>query len=222
MAGHRNHAANAAAWAAMRAAEAEERAAYMERRRAEKAARREANRAAWWGRMGREFPDGKPAAPAVEPAPAVAVAPAPVPANPVSGFDVNEPSAGQGDVTTLAKDGLRYAIVHEGGAFSVLLPNGEELQAPTYDAALELVGMAHDVALSEAEALPKFERGMTFSIGRESYTVEGIGCKIGYRNTRPGAKRHETMRRLTERGECITLNAGSKCERTIYAADIAA
>lgn len=57
MAGHQNHAANAAAWAAMRAAEAEERAAYMGQRRAEKAARRAANRAAWWGRMGREVPE---------------------------------------------------------------------------------------------------------------------------------------------------------------------
>lgn len=56
MAGHSNHAANAAAWAAMRT----EQAAAMEQRRAEraaaKAARREANRAAWWCRYGLEAP----------------------------------------------------------------------------------------------------------------------------------------------------------------------
>lgn len=67
MAGHANHNANAAAWAAMRA----EQAAAMEQRRAErateKAARREANRAAWWGRMGREVPGAYEYAEAVAP-----------------------------------------------------------------------------------------------------------------------------------------------------------
>ena len=56
MAGHSNHAANAAAWARMRADQAQA----MEQRRAAnaaaKAARREANRAAWWGRLGKAAP----------------------------------------------------------------------------------------------------------------------------------------------------------------------
>ena len=85
-----------------------------------------------------------------------------------------------------------------------------------------MVAMAHDVALTEAEALPRFERGMTFSVGEETYTVEGVGCTIKYRNTDPGSKRRDAVRCITDRGECITLYANSKCERSIYAAYIAA
>ena len=115
MAGHQNHAANAAAWAAMRAAEAEERTAYLERRRAEKAARRAANRAAWWGRMGREVPEPETALEpeaAPEPVavarqePETALEPEAAPVPTLSGFRVTEPGEDLGYVTVLSKDGL--------------------------------------------------------------------------------------------------------------------
>lgn len=206
MAGHANHNANAAAWAAMRA----EQAAAMEQRRAEraaeKAARREANRAAWWGRMGREVPG---AAEATEDAAELAV----------SRCKVDHVAPAEWHVTT--SDGTGYMV--EGAGFTVSF-EGEAYTVPTLKAAAELVELAEQTRRDEADAVAVFEAGMRSEHGGVSYTVErATASGVTVRTDAAGATRRQTLKvRRSDRGQYVKLNANSKAERVIYAADMAA
>lgn len=206
MAGHANHNANAAAWAAMRA----EQAAAMEQRRAEraaeKAARREANRAAWWGRMGREVPG---AAEATEDAAELAV----------SRCKVDHVAPAEWHV--VSADGAGYTV--EGAGFTVSF-EGEAYTVPTLKAAAELVELAEQTRRDEADAVAVFEVGMRSEHGGVSYTVErATASGVTVRTDAAGATRRQTLKvRRSNRGQYVKLNANSKAERAIYAADMAA
>ena len=206
MAGHANHNANAAAWAAMRA----EQATAMEQRRAEraaeKAARREANRAAWWGRMGREVPG---AAEATEDAAELAV----------SRCKVDHVAPAEWHVTT--SDGTGYMV--EGAGYVVTI-EGEVYTVPTLKAAAELVELAEQTRRDEADAVAVFEVGMRSEHGGVSYTVErATASGVTVRTDAAGATRRQTLKvRRSDRGQYVKLNANSKAERVIYAADMAA
>lgn len=207
MAGHANHNANAAAWAAMRA----EQAAAMEQRRAEraaeKAARREANRAAWWGRMGREVPG---AAEATEDAAAELA---------VSRCKVDHVAPAEWHV--VSADGAGYTV--EGAGFTVSF-EGEAYTVPTLKAAAELVELAEQTRRDEADAVAVFEVGMRSEHGGVSYTVErATASGVTVRTDAAGATRRQTLKvRRSDRGQYVKLNANSKAERVIYAADMAA
>ena len=206
MAGHANHNANAAAWAAMRA----EQAAAMEQRRAEraaeKAARREANRAAWWGRMGREVPG---AAEATEDAAELDV----------SRCKVDHVAPAEWHV--VSADGAGYTV--EGAGFTVSF-EGEAYTVPTLKAAAELVELAEQTRRDEADAVAVFEVGMRSEHGGVSYTVErATASGVTVRTDAAGATRRQTLKvRRSDRGQYVKLNANSKAERVIYAADMAA
>ena len=207
MAGHANHNADAAAWAAMRA----EQAAAMEQRRAEraaeKAARREANRAAWWGRMGREVPG---AAEATEDAAAELA---------VSRCKVDHVAPAEWHV--VSADGAGYTV--EGAGFTVSF-EGEAYTVPTLKAAAELVELAEQTRRDEADAVAVFEVGMRSEHGGVSYTVErATASGVTVRTDAAGATRRQTLKvRRSDRGQYVKLNANSKAERVIYAADMAA
>lgn len=207
MAGHANHNANAAAWAAMRA----EQAAAMEQRRAEraaeKAARREANRAAWWGRYGLEAPG---AAEATEDAAAELA---------VSRCKVDHVAPAEWHV--VSADGAGYTV--EGAGFTVSF-EGEAYTVPTLKAAAELVELAEQTRRDEADAVAVFEVGMRSEHGGVSYTVErATASGVTVRTDAAGATRRQTLKvRRSDRGQYVKLNANSKAERVIYAADMAA
>lgn len=206
MAGHANHAQNAAAWAAMRA----EQAAAMEQRRAEraaeKAARREANRAAWWGRMGREVPG---AAEATEDAAELAV----------SRCKVDHVAPAEWHVTT--SDGTGYMV--EGAGYVVSI-EGEAYTVPTLDAARELVELAEETRRDEADAVAVFVDGMRLECGQVVYTVEhATASRVRVRTDAAGAVKRQTLTlHRGPRGQYVKLHANSKAERVIYAADMAA
>lgn len=207
MAGHANHNANAAAWAAMRA----EQAAAMEQRRAEraaeKAARREANRAAWWGRMGREVPG---AAEATEDAAAELA---------VSRCKVDHVAPAEWHVTT--SDGTGYMV--EGAGYVVTI-EGEAYTVPTLKAAAELVELAEQTRRDEADAVAVFADGMRIECGQVVYTVEhATASKVRVRTEAAGAVKRQTLTlHRGPRGQYVKMHANSKAERVIYAADLAA
>lgn len=207
MAGHANHNANAAAWAAMRA----EQAAAMEQRRAEraaeKAARREANRAAWWGRMGREVPG---AAEATEDAAAELA---------VSRCKVDHVAPAEWHV--VSADGTGYMV--EGAGYVVTI-EGEAYTVPTLDAARELVELAEQTRRDEADAVAVFADGMRLECGQVVYTVEhATASKVRVRTEAAGAVERQTLTlHRGPRGQYVKLHANSKAERVIYAADLAA
>lgn len=207
MAGHANHDANAAAWAAMRAEQARAAEARRAERAAEKAARREANRAAWWGRMGREVPG---AAEATEDATAELA---------VSRCKVDQVAPAEWHVTT--SDGTGYMV--EGAGFTVSF-EGEAYTVPTLKAAAELVELAEQTRRDEADAAAVFEVGMRSEHGGVSYTVErATASGVTVRTDAAGATRRQTLKvRRSDRGQYVKLNANSKAERVIYAADMAA
>lgn len=206
MAGHANHDANAAAWAAMRAEQARAAEARRAERAAEKAARREANRAAWWGRMGREVPG---AAEATEDAAELVV----------SRCKVDHVAPAEWHVTT--SDGTGYMV--EGAGFTVSF-EGEAYTVPTLKAAAELVELAEQTRRDEADAVAVFEVGMRSEHGGVSYTVErATASGVTVRTDAAGATRRQTLKvRRSDRGQYVKLNANSKAERVIYAADMAA
>lgn len=207
MAGHANHDANAAAWAAMRAEQARAAEARRAERAAEKAARREANRAAWWGRMGREVPG---AAEATEDAAAELA---------VSRCKVDHVAPAEWHVTT--SDGTGYMV--EGAGYVVTI-EGEAYTVPTLKAAAELVELAEQTRRDEADAVAVFEVGMRSEHGGVSYTVErATASGVTVRTDAAGATRRQTLKvRRSDRGQYVKLNANSKAERVIYAADMAA
>ena len=215
MAGHANHNANAAAWAAMRA----EQAAAMEQRRAEraaeKAARREANRAAWWGRYGLEAPGAEQAEP-VEPVEQAAEAPE---ALEVPRCKVDQVAPEEWHVTT--SDGTGYMV--EGAGYVVTI-EGESYTVPTLDAARELVELAEETRRDEADAVAVFVDGMRLECGQVVYTVEhATASEVRVRTEAAGAVKRQTLKlRRGPRGQFVKLHANSKAERTIYAADLAA
>lgn len=206
MAGHANHNANAAAWAAMRAEQARAAEARRAERAAEKAARREANRAAWWGRMGREVPG---AAEATEDAAELAV----------SRCKVDHVAPAEWHV--VSADGAGYTV--EGAGFTVSF-EGEAYTVPTLKAAAELVELAEQTRRDEADAVAVFEVGMRSEHGGVSYTVErATASGVTVRTDAAGATRRQTLKvRRSDRGQYVKLNANSKAERVIYAADMAA
>lgn len=206
MAGHANHDANAAAWAAMRAEQARAAEARRAERAAEKAARREANRAAWWGRMGREVPV---AAEATEDAAELAV----------SRCKVDHVAPAEWHV--VSADGAGYMV--EGAGFTVSF-EGEAYTVPTLKAAAELVELAEQTRRDEADAVAVFEVGMRSEHGGVSYTVErATASGVTVRTDAAGATRRQTLKVLrSDRGQYVKLNANSKAERVIYAADMAA
>ena len=206
MAGHANHNANAAAWAAMRAEQARAAEARRAERAAEKAARREANRAAWWGRMGREVPG---AAEATEDAAELAV----------HRCKVDHVAPAEWHV--VSADGAGYTV--EGAGFTVSF-EGEAYTVPTLKAAAELVELAEQTRRDEADAVAVFEVGMRSEHGGVSYTVErATASGVTVRTDAAGATRRQTLKvRRSDRGQYVKLNANSKAERVIYAADMAA
>lgn len=206
MAGHANHDANAAAWAAMRAEQARAAEARRAERAAEKAARREANRAAWWGRMGREVPG---AAEATEDAAELAV----------SRCKVDHVAPAEWHV--VSADGAGYTV--EGAGYTVSF-EGEAYTVPTLKAAAELVELAEQTRRDEADAVAVFEVGMRSEHGGVSYTVErATASGVTVRTDAAGATRRQTLKvRRSNRGQYVKLNANSKAERVIYAADMAA
>lgn len=212
MAGHANHNANAAAWAAMRA----EQAAAMEQRRAEraaeKAARREANRAAWWGRYGLEAPGAEQA----EPVEQAAEAPE---ALEVPRCKVDQVAPEEWHVTT--SDGTGYMV--EGAGYVVTI-EGESYTVPTLDAARELVELAEETRRDEADAVAVFVDGMRLECGQVVYTVEhATASKVRVRTEAAGAVKRQTLTlHRGTRGQYVKLHANSKTERVIYAADLAA
>lgn len=212
MAGHSNHAANAAAWAAMRA----EQAAAMEQRRAEraaaKAARREANRAAWWGRYGLEAPGAEQAAPVEQ----AAEAPE---ALEVPRCKVDQVAPEEWHVTT--SDGTGYMV--EGAGYVVTI-EGEAYTVPTLDAARELVELADETRRDEADAVAVFVDGMRLECGQVVYTIEhATASEVRVRTEAAGAVKRQTLKlRRGPRGQFVKLHANSKAERVIYAADLAA
>lgn len=207
MAGHANHDANAAAWAAMRAEQARAAEARRAERAAEKAARREANRAAWWGRMGREVPG---AAEATEDAAAELA---------VSRCKVDHVAPAEWHV--VSADGAGYTV--EGAGYTVSF-EGEAYTVPTLKAAAELVELAEQTRRDEADAVAVFEAGMRSEHGGVSYTVErATASGVTVRTDAAGATRRQTLKvRRSDRGQYVKLNANSKAERVIYAADMAA
>lgn len=212
MAGHANHAQNAAAWAAMRA----EQAAAMEQRRAEraaeKAARREANRAAWWGRYGLEAPGAEQA----EPVEQAAEAPE---ALEVHRCKVDQVAPEEWHVTT--SDGTGYMV--EGAGYVVSI-EGEAYTVPTLDAARELVELAEETRRDEADAVAVFVDGMRLECGQVVYTVEhATASRVRVRTDAAGAVKRQTLTlHRGPRGQYVKLHANSKAERVIYAADMAA
>ena len=212
MAGHANHAQNAAAWAAMRA----EQAAAMEQRRAEraaeKAARRDANRAAWWGRYGLEAPGAEQA----EPVEQAAEAPE---ALEVPRCKVDQVAPAEWHVTT--SDGTGYMV--EGAGYVVSI-EGEAYTVPTLDAARELVELAEETRRDEADAVAVFVDGMRLECGQVVYTVEhATASKVRVRTDAAGAVKRQTLTlHRGPRGQYVKLHAKSKAERVIYAADMAA
>ena len=206
MAGHANHDANAAAWAAMRAEQARAAEARRAERAAEKAARREANRAAWWGRMGREVPG---AAEATEDAAELAV----------SRCKVDQVAPAEWHV--VSADGAGYTV--EGAGYTVSF-EGEAYTVPTLKAAAELVELAEQTRRDEADAVAVFKVGMRSEHGGVSYTVErATASGVTVRTDAAGATRRQTLKvRRSDRGQYVKLNANSKAERVIYAADMAA
>ena len=208
MAGHANHNANAAAWAAMRA----EQAAAMEQRRAEraaeKAARREANRAAWWGRYGLDAPGAEQAEP-VEQAAELAV----------SHCKVDHVAPAEWHV--VSADGAGYTV--EGAGFTVSF-EGEAYTVPTLKAAAELVELAEQTRRDEADAVAVFADGMRIECGQVVYTVEhATASKVRVRTEAAGAVKRQTLTlHRGPRGQYVKLHANSKAERVIYAADLAA
>ena len=212
MAGHANHNANAAAWAAMRA----EQAAAIEQRRAEraaeKAARREANRAAWWGRYGLEAPGAEQA----EPVEQAAEAPE---ALEVPRCKVDQVAPEEWHVTT--SDGTGYMV--EGAGYVVTI-EGESYTVPTLDAARELVELAEETRRDEADAVAVFVDGMRLECGQVVYTVEhATASEVRVRTEAAGAVKRQTLKlRRGPRGQFVKLHANSKAERVIYAADLAA
>lgn len=215
MAGHANHNANAAAWAAMRA----EQAAAMEQRRAEraaeKAARREANRAAWWGRYGLEAPGAEQA----EPVEQATEAPEDAAELAVSRCKVDHVAPAEWHV--VSADGAGYTV--EGAGYTVSF-EGEAYTVPTLKAAAELVELAEQTRRDEADAVAVFEVGMRSEHGGVSYTVErATASGVTVRTDAAGATRRQTLKvRRSDRGQYVKLNANSKAERVIYAADMAA
>lgn len=209
MAGHSNHAQNAAAWAAMRA----EQAAAMEQRRAEraaaKAARREANRAAWWCRYGLEAPGNEPVEQAAEAPEALEV----------PRCKVDQVAPAEWHVTT--SDGTGYMV--EGAGYVVTI-EGEAYTVPTLDAARELVELAEETRREEADAVAVFTDGMRLECGQVVYTVEhATASEVRVRTEAAGAVKRQTLKlRRGPRGQFIKLYANSKAERVIYAADLAA
>jgi hypothetical protein len=212
MAGHSNHAQNAAAWAAMRA----EQAAAMEQRRAEraaeKAARREANRAAWWGRYGLEAPGAEQAAPVEQ----AAEAPE---ALEVPRCKVDQVAPEEWHVTT--SDGTGYTVENAGYIVTI---EGEAYTVPTLDAARELVELAEETRRDEADAVAVFVDGMRLECGQVVYTIEhATASEVRVRTEAAGAVKRQTLKlRRGPRGQFVKLHANSKAERTIYAADLAA
>lgn len=207
MAGHANHDANAAAWAAMRAEQARAAEARRAERAAEKAARREANRAAWWGRMGREVPG---AAEATEDAAAELA---------VARCKVDHVAPAEWHV--VSADGAGYTV--EGAGFTVSF-EGEAYTVPTLKAAAELVELAEQTRREEADAVAVFEVDMRSEHGGVAYTVErATASGVTVRTDAAGATRRQTLKvRRSDRGQYVKLNANSKAERVIYAADMAA
>ena len=212
MAGHANHTANAAAWAAMRA----EQAAAMEQRRAEraaeKAARREANRAAWWGRYGLEAPGAEQA----ETVEQTAEAPE---ALEVPRCKVDQVAPEEWHVTT--SNGTGYMV--EGAGYVVTI-EGEAYTVPTLDAARELVELAEQTRRDEADAVAVFADGMRLECGQVVYTVEhATASKVRVRTEAAGDVKRQTLTlHRGPRGQYVKLYANSKAERVIYAADLAA
>lgn len=206
MAGHANHNANAAAWAAMRAEQARAAEARRAERAAEKAARREANRAAWWGRMGREVPG---AAEATEEAAELAV----------SRCKVDHVAPAEWHVTT--SDGTGYMV---DGAGYVVTIEGEAYTVPTLKAAAELVELAEQTRRDEADAVAVFADGMRIECGQVVYTVEhATASKVRVRTEAAGAVKRQTLTlHRGPRGQYVKMHANSKAERVIYAADMAA
>lgn len=211
MSGHANHAANAAAWAAMRA----EQAAAMEQRRAnraaEKAARREANRAAWWCRYGLE-------APGSETAEADETTEAPETLE-VSRCKVEKVAPEEWHVTT--SDGVDYSV--EGAGYVVTI-EGEAYTVPTLEAARGLVELAEETRRDEADAVAVFAEGMRLVCGQVVYTIEhATASEVRVRTEAAGAVKRQTLKlRRGPRGQYVKLHANSKAERVIYAADLAA
>ena len=206
MAGHANHDANAAAWAAMRAEQARAAEARRAERAAEKAARREANRAAWWGRMGREVPG---AAEATEDAAELAV----------SRCKVDQVAPAEWHV--VSADGAGYTV--EGAGFTVSF-EGEAYTVPTLKAAAELVELAEQTRRDEADAVAVFADGMRIECGQVVYTVEhATASKVRVRTEAAGAVKRQTLTlHRGPRGQYVKMHANSKAERVIYAADLAA
>lgn len=230
MAGHTNHAQNAAAWAAMRANEA----AASEKRRADraaaKAARREANRAAWWARLGKAVPTYDRAD----------VAPAPVEVEAVGIFD-DDPvyNDDQSSADTLhvkgckvdqvadtewhivTSDGTGYEI--DGAGYTVTIGN-ETYTVPTLEDAQELIELAEETRREEADEAASFTPGMTVERYGATYTVEHVTANsVIVRVDSHGISRSHTLKmRRDERGQYVVPNARTKYSKAIYAADLAA
>lgn len=217
MAGHSNHAANAAAWAAMREAQAADAARLRERRRAEREARREANRAAWWARLGLEAPQAIEAGP--EPVEQQERAEEPE-ALEVRRCRVEQASPSEWHITT--PDGAGYSI--EANGYTVDLGNGEAYTVPTLEAAREMVELAEETRRDEADAAGRFSDGMRLESNGVTYTVDhATPTRVTLRIDAAGASKvQKLMVRRSARGQFVKLHAGHKGERAIYAADLAA
>lgn len=214
MAGHANHAANAAAWAAMRA----EQAAAAEQRRAERAAakeaRREANRAAWWARYERTA-----ANPAEDAAEVYDLEAATSEELQAVRCTVDHSAPGEWHVTTT--DGVGYEVDSAGYVVTI---EGEAYTVPSMEAARELIELAEETRRDEADAVAVFVDGMRLECGQVVYTVEhATASKVRVRTEASGAVKRQTLTlHRGPRGQFVKLHANSKAERVIYAADLAA
>lgn len=210
MAGHSNHAANAAAWAAMRA----EQAAAAEQRRAERAAakeaRREANRAAWWERRNMEPPRA-------EPADAVEATEAPE-ALEVTRCKVDQVAPDEWHVTT--SDGVGYMV--EGAGYVVTI-DGEPYEVPTMEAARELIELDEETRRDEADEVARFADGMRLERGGVAYVVDhATQTTVTLRTIADGGEMVHTHKvRRGPRGQYIRPGR-SRFARDIFAADMAA
>ena len=229
MAGHAMHETNAAAWSAMRAAQAAE-------RKARKDARRAANRASWWARYGMPAPEPVDADAVADAAPETAadpVDPTPEPfeleaveapgdyecfdlleAAPVDylrGFTVTWPQEREwaGCVKRFSKSGLAWDVwLHDGDSrVDLCTPDGRCIECAGELEAAALILEDYDAAATTDGA--RFERGMTFvdAFGQVG-TIVGVGKTIKYTYGRWDAakqkrKDYSATTRYGERGECF-------------------
>lgn len=214
MAGHTNHAANAAAWAAMRAEQAAQAEQRRVQRAAEREARRAANRAAWAAMNGAAFISASNASDASEQRDRMSEASV----SRICGRSVEQPERG---VFCLADESRGMWQVER--TYTVTVPTGETFSVQSMADAAELITDGIEAAREDAADAASIEAGQTWRHGNVTYTVVGR-CKRSaeLETSVDGATfRKSYAIRSSDRGQYVRINPNGKGQRDLYAADAA-